>query len=73
MSENIRWCEAEIFPATRIDPAEYCENEAEEGRDYCAEHFDPEDYEADLADMLRDQERDLALEYDYADDYFDRD
>lgn len=64
MTENIRYCEAEVFPATRIDPAEYCENEAEEGRDYCEFHADPEDYEADLADMLRDEDYDLDLYYD---------
>ena len=63
MTENIRYCEAEIFAATRIDPAEYCENEAEEGRDYCEFHADPEDYEADLADMLRDEDYDLDMYY----------
>lgn len=63
MSDTVRYCEAEIFAATRIDPAEYCENEAEEGRDYCEFHADPEDYEDDLADMLRDEDYDLDLYY----------
>lgn len=42
MADTERYCEAVLFPATRVDPAEYCENEAEDGRDYCAEHHEPD-------------------------------
>ena len=58
---EVRFCEAEIFRATWTDPAEYCENEAEEGRDYCSQHVDPDDY---------DYEIDLD-DYDVCDQFYD--
>ena len=51
-----RYCDAQVRGATYIDPAEYCENEAEaEGDDggwYCAGH-NPANYEPD-PDVERD-------------------
>jgi hypothetical protein len=52
MSDEIRYCSAVVIRETRQDPAEYCEEEAEEGSDYCAKH-DPDDrpeYEPDDRD-----------------------
>ncbi len=38
--KDIPLCQAEIQPATRIDQAVMCEEDAEIGRDYCAQHDD---------------------------------
>jgi hypothetical protein len=38
---SVRYCNAVVIRETRVDPAELCEEEAEEGSDYCARH-DPE-------------------------------
>ena len=42
-------CHAVIAHATLIDPIDYCDEEAEEGSDYCALHAaaDEEPYERD--------------------------
>ncbi len=48
-----RWCEAQIFAATRIDPAEYCDEEAREGSDYCDLHAGYDD-EPDYGDPYAD-------------------
>lgn len=52
-------CEHETYRATRMQPAEYCENEAVEGEDFCEDHLE-DDY-AD-ADYWRDLAYDLARE-----------
>jgi hypothetical protein len=56
-----RYCEAVLIRETRIDPAEYCEEEAEEDSEFCAKHADHSDeYEPD------------DREYDYPDEHDDR-
>jgi hypothetical protein len=54
-------CAAIVIRETRQDPAEYCENEAEEGLEYCANHAEQDDeYEPDDSD------------YDWPDENSDR-
>jgi hypothetical protein len=60
VTTEIRYCAAVVIRETRVDPAEYCEEEAEEGSDYCAKH-DPDnerEYEPDDRD------------YDFPDEHF---
>lgn len=33
-----RFCEALVFAGNRVDPPEYCDEEAEDGSDYCVKH-----------------------------------
>jgi hypothetical protein len=58
------WCEAEIFAATRIDPAEYCEEEAEPGSEFCTGHRAA----AEARDDYEPPDRD---DFDICDEYFD--
>jgi len=57
-----RLCEAVVIRETRTDPAEYCEEEAQEGSDFCVRHDpeeaperDPEPFDRDWPDEHSDR------------------
>jgi len=55
MADEIRYCQALLFAETRVDPAEFCDNEALPDSDYCEDHqnADPDnepEYEPDDRD-----------------------
>jgi hypothetical protein len=54
---DLRICEAILYRQTRINPAEYCDNAAEDGSDYCTDHWQgdqPYEPEYDPTDMWSD-------------------
>ena len=57
MTVNPIYCPAQIFPATRLEPAEYCENEVEDYGDLCPEHE-----ESDRADEAYERMRDARYD-----------
>jgi hypothetical protein len=48
VTEEVQLCIAVTFPQTLETPPEYCENEALEGEEFCAQHIgNDEDWEPD--------------------------
>ena len=62
-------CAAKIFEATRVDPAEYCEELAEEGSDYCEGHDPENEPEYEPEDSYDDQ--DYWIERDAENDAYE--
>lgn len=47
IEDDERICQAQTFHATRDMPTEFCEQEAEPGEDYCADHLSVNDPDGD--------------------------
>jgi len=49
MATTTTYCEAQLYAGTYFQPAEYCEEEAAEGSEYCQAHADAADAAEDAA------------------------
>lgn len=59
---EVRYCSAVVIRETRVDPAEYCEEEAEPDSEFCARHGEQDDeYEPDDRDYDWPDEHDHNL------------
>jgi hypothetical protein len=56
-----RYCEAIVIRETRQDPAEYCEEEAVDGSEFCENHGERDDYEPDDRDYAWPDEHSWGL------------
>lgn len=54
----MRLCEAQLYPETRVDPAEYCDDDAAPHSDYCERHAHLGGDIWDAADAAHDRLRD---------------
>lgn len=54
-------CAAELYPETSRNPAEYCDNDAEPGSQFCARHDSGDGDLWDAADAAYDRVRDERL------------
>jgi hypothetical protein len=45
LTTEIRFCDATVYAGTYYQPAEGCDNEADEDSDYCADHAHADEYD----------------------------